>query len=523
MSERDAVLDRYELVVGMEVHAQLNTVTKLFCGCKLEFAAAPNSRTCPVCLGHPGTLPVVNREALVKIHRVALALGCGVCEQTEFDRKNYYYPDLPKGYQISQMYNNVGGGEGRFGGELKLLRSGKTIRMHNVHLEEDAGKLAHVEGSPTSAVDLNRAGTPLAEIVTMPDFRSVDEVDDYMDTLTELLRVLDVCHCRMQEGNLRFEASVSVRLKGSTELGDRTEIKNLNSYAAVRKAVSYERARQVALLEAGKVPRQETRLWDGDELGRYEAGVPDAFQVDRRAVRALVPVGKDTWSGQTRFMRSKEDAHDYRYFPEPDMPALAIRAQTLDTLRDSLPELPGVRRERFVEELGLHQKSAEALTRDYPLAGFFERLIELGVPATDGSNYVLNQISALLNRKKITAADCSVPPEHVAEMHMLITGDNNLSKDLVLKQVWPKVMEDGLSPQDVVAKYGIEGVDDSAVIAATDRAWAANPKTVTDLLAGKKKAVGAIVGAVMRELKGKASPQIINARVAELLELERAK
>jgi aspartyl-tRNA(Asn)/glutamyl-tRNA(Gln) amidotransferase subunit B len=324
----------------------------------------------------------------------------------------------------------------------------------------------------------------------------------------------------MQEGNIRFEASVSVRLKGETALGQRTEIKNLNSYSGVRKAIYYERARQIALLEAGKTPRQETRLWDGAEDTDYEAGVPGELQADRGAVQALLPVGKDPWSGRTQFMRSKEDAHDYRYFPEPDMPAFSVSPAQLDEWRADLPELPGERRERYAE-LGVLQKSAEVLARDAALAAFFERVIAGGVPAVDAANYTLNQISALLNTERLSADQSPVPPEHVAELHQLITGDNTLSKDLVLKQVWPQVIADGLSPRLVVEKYKIEGVDDSAVIAATDAAWAASPKTVSDLLAGKKKAAGAIVGAVMKALKGKASPQVINARIAQLLEEER--
>ena len=527
MSARDEVLGRYELVVGMEVHAQLNTRTKLFCGCKLEFAAAPNTRTCPVCLGLPGTLPVVNAEAFEKVLRIAVAFGSHVEATTEFDRKNYYYPDQPKNYQISQMYHNVGGGDERPGGELVLLRSGKAIGIHNVHLEEDAGKLSHVEGRGTSSVDLNRAGTPLAEIVTQPDFRSVEEVDDYMDTLTELLRALDVCGCQMQEGNLRFEASVSVRPRGQEALGARTEIKNLNSYSAVRKAVSFEQARQIALLEAGQVPRQETRLWDegwdpSDRVDRqaFEQGVPDALRPDLELVLSLLPDGKDEWKGRTSFMRSKEDAHDYRYFPEPDLPALAIDPERLERLRRELPELPGPRRKRYVEGLGLAQKPAEVLTRDLALAAYFEEVCAQGVPAPDAANYVLNQVTAVLNARKLSAAARPVPVEHVVELHALIA-EAKLPKDLVLKQVWPKTVDEGLSPRAVVAKYQVEAVDESAVEAATDQAWAENPQAVQDLLAGKKKALGAIVGAVMRTMKGKASPQVINARIEALLERER--
>ena len=516
MSARDAALAKYELVIGVEVHAQLNTRTKLFCGCKVEFAAAPNSRTCPVCLGHPGVLPVLNREAFEKVLRLALAFGSTIEPTTEFDRKNYYYPDLPKNYQISQMYHNVGAG-----GQLVLLRSGKTVRMHNVHLEEDAGKLAH-GGARTSAVDLNRAGTPLAEIVTQPDFRSIDDVDDYMDTLTELLRVLDVCHTQMQEGNLRFEASVSVRPRGQEDFGQRTEIKNLNSYSAVRKAIAWEQARQIALNEAGKTPRQETRLWDDEEATDYEQGVDDAHRVPERQVKALLPA--DWGRGWTQFMRSKEQAHDYRYFPEPDLPAFDIPAAKLAELRRTLPELPGPRRARYVS-LGVAQKTAEDLTRNVPLADYFERVCKLGVPPVEASNYVMNQVGAVLNAKGLSAAQCPIPPEHVADLHAMIAG-KKLPKDQLLKDVWPKTVDERLAPSEVAKKYKLEALDEALVIAETDKAWAANPKSVEDLLAGKDKAKGALVGAVMRAFKtGPAKPDtaVVNARLEALLAEEKKK
>jgi aspartyl-tRNA(Asn)/glutamyl-tRNA(Gln) amidotransferase subunit B len=504
-------LEDFELVVGMEVHAQLNTNTKLFCACPLEFGAAPNTRTCPVCLGHPGVLPVLNREAFAKGLRVAVAFGADVQATTWFDRKNYYYPDLPKNYQISQMHHNLGQG-----GELVLLRSGKVVRMDNVHLEEDAGKLSHA-GQGTSAVDLNRTGTPLAEIVTQPDFRTIEEVDDYMDTLTELLRALDVCGCQMQEGNLRFEASVSVRPHGSDALGQRTEIKNLNSYTAVRRSVAYERARQIALLVAGKTPRQETRLWDEAGASPYEHGVPEELTVPQAQVLALLP--KD-WSGRTQFMRSKEDAHDYRYFPEPDLPALAVSPAQVAEVRAALPELPGPRRARY-SGLGLALADACDLARDRARAAYFERLVELGVGASDAAKYVLNQVSALLNARGVTADACPVPPEHVAELHAVIAS-GELPKSQAFGQVWPRVTDEGLSPRQAIERYGIQAAGEDAVRTATDEAWANNPKAVADLLGGNNKARGAIVGAVMKATKGQASPKVVNARIGELLERARA-
>jgi len=504
-----SVAEQYELVVGMEVHAQLNSQSKLFCGCALSFGEPPNTRTCPVCLGLPGVLPHLNREAFSKCLRIAVALGMQVPEVTDFDRKSYTYPDLPKNYQITQLYHPLG-----TGGELELMRSGKRIRFDNVHLEEDAGKLSH-QGDGTSRVDFNRAGTPLAEIVTAPDFRSVEDVDDYMLTLTQLLKTLDVCHARMQEGNLRFEASVSVRKAGSQELGERTEIKNLNSYTAVCAAVTYEHLRQSALLAAGQTPRQETRLWDEawePSPADYEADVPAAVRAPYAAVAAGLPEG---WRGRTRFMRSKEDAQDYRYMPEPDLPRIEVPAATVDAVRAALPELPGPRCARY-REGGLSAREAEDLVVDAGLGDYVDALAAAGVPLGDAANYTRNLIGAVLNKQGLGSDAIPVPAAHLVELHELIAS-KALPKELVLKQVWPKVVSEGLAPKAVVAKHGIQAVDEAAVRAATDAAWEANPQAVADLRGGKQKARGAILGAVMRATKGQASPQAVNARIDELL------
>lgn len=498
----------------MEVHAQLNTESKLFCACAVEPGAEANTRTCPVCLGHPGSLPVLNRAAFRKALTLAVALESELEATTELDRKNYYYPDLPKNYQISQIYHNIGPG-----GTLELLRSGRRVRMHNVHLEEDAGKLLHSEAE-TSTVDLNRAGTPLAEIVTHPDFRSVEEVDDYMETLTHLLRVLDLSHARMNEGNLRFEASVSVRPRGEQKLGPRVEIKNLNSYSAVRRAIEYERARQIALLESGLAPRQETRLWSEDwdperaDASDYEAEVPPAHRAELSAVAALLPPGKDGWRGRTGFMRAKEDTQDYRYFPEPDLPRVTLDPAEVRAIRAALPELPGARRRRYEEGLALPHASACVLARDYALADYFEAVLAAGAPAGEALNLVLNQVGALLNERGLGAAECPVPAAWVAE---LIALQAELPKDLLFKQVWPKVIEEGRSPGEVIAAHGIKAVDLAAIHAAVDAAWAQNPKAVADLRSGNKKAAGALVGAVMKATQGQANPQQINARIQALL------
>ena len=504
------VLERYELVVGLEVHAQLNTRTKLFCGCAVEFGGPPNTRTCPVCLGHPGVLPVVNEAAFDKVLAIALAFGCDIEPATEFDRKNYYYPDLPKNYQISQNYHNLG-----TGGELLLVRTGKKVRMHNVHLEEDAGKLVHPEGGTREAtfVDLNRAGTPLAEIVSQPDLRSVEDVDDYMRTLTRLLVALDASNAQMQEGNLRFEASVSVRPRGETKLYKRVEIKNLNSYAAVKGAVAWEHARQIACALAGKVVAQETRLWDGeDELAWAES-------VSEAEVRALLPAG---FRGRTALMRSKENAHDYRYFPEPDLLPFEVTAERRERLRRALPELPGATMQRL-RALGVPADTAEVFVDDRALGLYFERVHALGVPAPDACNYVRNQVATLLNERGLDAARCPVPPEHVAELHEVISM-GLATKDVALKRVWPTTVTEGLAPKAVVAKYDLAPLqDEGAVRTACEEAWAKNPRIVADLLKGKDKARGGLVGPVMKATRGKAPPELVNRLFDELLAAERAK
>jgi aspartyl-tRNA(Asn)/glutamyl-tRNA(Gln) amidotransferase subunit B len=483
--------DDYELVCGLEVHAQLNTRTKLFCSCENAFGGEPNSRTCPVCLGLPGVLPVVNEEAFKKILKVALALGCEIASVMEFDRKNYYYPDLPKNYQISQNYRNLG-----TGGELQLIATGKRIRFHNIHLEEDAGKNVHPEGGTRDAtyVDLNRAGTPLAEIVTQPDFRSVDEIDDYMHTLTQLLLVLDASNCEMQKGNLRFEASCSVRRKGDPKLYKRVEIKNLNSYAAVRSAVAHELERQVGVVMSGGVVAQETRLWN-DELGK------------------------------TELMRSKENAPDYRYFPEPDLAPFEIPLALGDELRRSIPELPGEKARRLIA-LGVPKKIATETFQTKPwLAAYFEELVKLGVPALDAANYCDNQVATVVNdRGGFQAwAKNPVPPSSLAELHEVIA-KGETTKDIALKQVWPKVHVEGLTPRQAIAKYGLVGISPDDVRKACQDVFAANPKIVAEIVSGKKvSAKGSLVGQVMKRAQGKAAPDLVNRILDELIEAEKKK
>ncbi len=483
--------DDFELVCGLEVHAQLNTKTKLFCGCEVGFGGEPNSRTCPVCLGLPGSLPVVNAEAFRKILKVALAIGAEIAPSMDFDRKNYYYPDLPKNYQISQNYLNIG-----TGGRLLLISTGKTIRFHNIHLEEDAGKNAHPEGGTRDAtyVDLNRAGTPLAEIVTEPDFRSTDEIMDYMKTLTQLLLALDASNCEMEKGNLRFEASVSVRKKGDTRLYKRVEIKNLNSYAFVVNAVAYEFERQVGVVKSGGAVAQETRLWNVD-------------------------------AGRTEFMRSKENAPDYRYFPDPDLTPFAITPAMREAAQRELPELPGEKAKRL-QSLGVPKKIATETFQTKPwLAVYFDELVKLGMPALEAANFCDNQIATVVNdRGGYDAwAKNPVPPARVAELHEVVA-KGETTKDIAFKQVWPKIHVEGLSAREAIKKYGLVGISPDDVRKACQDVVSAstNAKIVEDIISGKKvSAKGALVGQVMKRTQGKAAPDLVNKLLDELLEAKK--
>lgn len=483
--------DDFEMVCGLEVHAQLNTKTKLFCGCENGFGGEPNSRVCPVCLGLPGSLPVVNEEAFKKILKVALAIDATIAPSMEFDRKNYYYPDLPKNYQISQNYLNVG-----TGGELLLIETGKGIRFHNIHLEEDAGKNAHPEGGTRDAtyVDLNRAGTPLAEIVTEPDFRTVAEIEDYMKTLTQLLLTVDASNCEMEKGNLRFEASVSVRKHGDKRLYKRVEIKNLNSYAYVRNAVAYEFERQCAVVKSGGEVAQETRLWNVE-------------------------------AGKTEFMRSKENAPDYRYFPEPDLAPFKISAALIERARTEIPELPGQKAKRFIA-MGVPEKIAQRTFQTKPwLAVYFDELVKLGVPALDAANYCENQIATVVNERggHDEWAKNPVPAARVAELHEVIA-KGETTKDIALKQVWPKMHVEGLSPREAIKKYGLVGISPDDVRKACQDVVSAstNAKIVEDIVSGKKvSAKGALVGQVMKRTQGKAAPDMVNKILDELLQTKK--
>lgn len=474
----------FEVVIGLEVHAQLSTETKLFCGCSTRFGSAPNTQCCPVCLGLPGVLPVVNRNALELALKCALALDCKISEVVVFDRKNYYYPDLPKNYQISQNYQNLG-----TDGKLLLPINGhKVVRIHNVHLEEDAGKLIHPEGKNIdyTLVDLNRTGTPLVEIVTEPDLRSVGELETYMDVLVTTLRYLEVSDCKMQEGSLRLEASISLREKGSEELGNRVEIKNLNSFRAVLKALEYEVERQGHILKKGDEVARETRLWNED------------LEV-------------------TQPMRTKELAHDYRYFPEPDLVPIRISQEWLEELRASIPELPHIRKERFIRQYSLPDYDASILTESRYVADFFEECSELFGDPKAISNWVLTEVLRYLNEHNISIGELRVSPGHLVEIIKLQKSGKITNQ--VAKHIFRVCADEGKAPSEVLKEESLEQVsDEDSLRGVCSSVIEKNEKAVSDYLSGKKSAVGFLVGQVMRETRGKANPQLARKVLLELLE-----
>ena len=473
----------YEAVIGLETHVELLTQTKMFCGCSTRFGEAANTQTCPVCIGMPGVLPVVNRRAFEHGLRAALALHCVVSPVTCFDRKNYYYPDLPKNYQISQNYNNLGT-QGHF--HIKVAGEVKAVRIHNVHLEEDAGKLVHSDNSQQSCTlaDLNRAGTPLLEIVTEPDMRNSAELEAFMDELRTTLLYLGVSDCKMQEGRLRFEVSVSVREPGATELGSRVEVKNVASMKAVVKAAEYEIVRQSKLLSRGETVAMETRLWN-DVLGKTER------------------------------MRSKEDAKDYRYFPEPDLVPCHIMEQELHRLQASLPELPLARRQRFASEYALSDYEAGVLAADKQVADYFEECVR-GYPSPKAvCNWVINDVLRELNERRIEVADFAVTPAMLVELIRLQEAGNVTMAHA--REVFAAMAATGKAATDIVEAKGLTQISDEDELARIVREVIdANPKAAADVSGGKKKAMGFLMGQVMRQTKGRASPQV----VTELLRRE---
>ncbi len=477
----------WEMVVGLEVHAQLRTRTKIFCGCSTAFGAEPNSQVCPVCTGMPGALPVLNRKVVDYALKVALATNCRVAPVSRFARKNYFYPDLPKGYQISQY-------------ELPILEHGwidvaddggapKRIGITRIHLEEDAGKLLHPEtpGAEHSLVDLNRACVPLVEIVSEPDIRSPGEASRYVRKLREILVYLGVCDGNMNEGSLRVDANISVRPRGEAAFGTRAEIKNLNSFKFLEQALLYEYDRQVDLLETGGEVVQETRLFDSHR-------------------------------GVTVGMRSKEEAHDYRYFPDPDLLPVVIEPDWIEAVRDTLPELPDARRARFRDGYGLSVQDADLLCSSRDLADYFEGVADRHGDPKTAANWVIGPVLRRLNQDAAPPiADAPVPPDRLADLLALVRGgtiSNNIAKD-VFDEMW----DTGKPPGVVVAEKGLEQITDTAALEArVDEILAAHPAEVAAYRGGKKKLMGFFVGQVMRATRGKANPQLVNELLRDRLD-----
>ncbi len=477
----------WEAVIGLEVHTQLKPATKLFCGCSAEFGAGPNEHTCPVCLGMPGVLPVLNERALEFAVRAALALECKINETSRWARKNYFYPDLPKAYQISQ-YDQPYCEHGRLDVHLED-GSERHVRILRIHMEEDAGKNVHDTHAGVSKVDLNRAGVPLLEIVSEPDLRSGAEAAAYLRKLRAIVQFLDICDGNMNEGSMRCDANVSLRKRGTEKYGTRTETKNMNSFRSVERAIAYEIERQAAALNAGEKIVQETRLWDADR-------------------------------NVTRSMRSKEEAHDYRYFPEPDLLPLTLDASAIERVRRELPELPEQMRARFVEQYALPTYDAEVLTASRPLAVFFEKAVATHANAKAIANWVMSDVIRVANERAVDAepdfADLPVKPEALAKLVALIDGGTISGK--IAKTVFERMVESGDDPAKIVEREGlVQESDEGKIAAVIDAIIAANPDKVADYRGGKDKLLGFFVGLAMKETRGKANPTVVNRLLLERL------
>jgi aspartyl-tRNA(Asn)/glutamyl-tRNA(Gln) amidotransferase subunit B len=482
----DGVRARYEPVIGLEVHVQLLTATKIFCGCRNRFGDAPNTNVCPVCLGLPGALPVLSRQAVTLAIRAALATGCTVQPTSVFSRKNYFYPDLPKGYQISQYDQPLA-----TDGGLEIPDGGgfRTVRLQRIHMEEDAGKLLH-EGFPwsgeKSGVDFNRSGVPLIEIVSHPDMRSPEEAYDYLTALKAVLLYAQVSDCNMESGSLRCDANVSIRPRGGEAFGTRAEIKNLNSFRNVARAIEHEVIRQAALLDAGARIVQETRLWNADR-------------------------------GETVSMRSKEEAHDYRYFPEPDLPPLVVSADWLEDVRRSMPELPAQKRRRFASEYRIPDYDAGVLTLAPEVADYYEAVARESGNAKAASNWVMTAVLRKLKEDERPLAASPVGPGALAGLLGMI--DSGAISGNTAKDVFERMWASGESALAIVEREGLGQVSDEAEIRrAVDAVVAESPKQVETYRGGKTGTLGWFVGQVMKKTGGKANPQLVNALVKKALD-----
>ena len=476
------IRDNYEVIIGLEVHAELSTKTKIFCSCPTKFGAAPNTQTCPICMGMPGTLPVLNEKVVEYAVKAGLATNCEISRNSKNDRKNYFYPDLPKAYQISQ-YDRPLCEHGYV--EIDTKEGKKKIRLTRIHIEEDAGKLNHDEFAGGSLVDLNRAGVPLIEIVSEPDLRSSEEAEEYLRKLKSILEYIEVSDCKMQEGSFRADVNVSVRKKGDSKLGTRTEMKNMNSFRSITRGIEYEIDRQIDVIEDGGEVEQETLRWDDV-------------------------------SGKTFPMRDKEDAQDYRYFPDPDLVAIKLSEEYIENIKKSLPELPESRKERYLKEYELSEKDANIITASKYLSDLFEGAIKVCNNPKAVNNWIISDISRILNETEMEPIEIPFDSNQLGKLIILI--DKGTISSSIAKKVLVEMFEHPRDPEDIIDEKGwVQISDEGAIKEVVLKVLEANPQSVADYKGGKDKALGFLVGQAMKETRGKANPQMLNQMFLEEL------
>ena len=465
----------YEIVIGLEVHSELSTKTKIFCSCSTEFGGEPNSHCCPICMAMPGTLPVLNKKVVEYAIKAGLATNCTIAKFSKNDRKNYFYPDLPKAYQISQ-YDMPLCTKGYV--EIETENGPKKIGLTRIHIEEDAGKLNHDEYGRGSLVDLNRAGVPLIEIVSEPDLRSAEEVDSYLKKLKSILEYIEVSDCKMQEGSFRADVNVSVRKKGEEKFGTRTEMKNMNSFRSITRAIEYETSRQIEILEQGGKIEQETLRWD--EI-----------------------------SGKTFSMRDKEDAQDYRYFPEPDLAIINVSDEMIDSIKKTLPEMPEVRYKKYIEEYKLPEYDSKILTSSKYLSDLFEKATKICNNPKSVSNWIMTEVTRILNEEEKEPSQIPFTAEQLGKLILLI--DKGTVSSKIAKKVLEELFKNPQDPENIIKEKGLTQIsDEGAIKEVVQKILEANPQSIADFKAGKNKALAFLVGQAMKETKGKANPQMLN-------------
>ena len=476
-------MKQYETVIGLEVHVELATKTKIFCSCSTEFGGAPNTHTCPVCTGMPGSLPVLNKQVVEYAMAVGLATNCSITQNCKFDRKNYFYPDNPQNYQISQLYKRI-----CTNGYVEIKGDDgekKQVRIHEIHMEEDAGKLVHDDWNDCSLVDLNRSGVPLIEIVAEPDMRSSDEVIAYLEKLRLIIQYLGASDCKLNEGSMRADVNLSVREYGAKEFGTRTEMKNLNSFKAIARAIENERERQIDLIEAGEAVIQETRRWDDTKEYSYA-------------------------------MRSKEDAQDYRYFPDPDLVPIIISDEWMAEVKSKEPEFRDEKMARYISEFNLPEYDADIITLYKPLADLFEAAVQKGSAPKEASNWLMGETMRIVKDKGIEPDQVKLTGENFAKFLKLI--ENDVINKTVAKEVFEAIFDGGVNPEAYVEEHGLKMDNDTdGLKKIIEEVVANNPKAVADYQGGNKKAIGALVGQTMKATQGKANPQMINKILNEIL------